>query len=201
MFYYVTGVGFQSCALSAQQLVETNSIPSNNLTSGQCGAFAYLLESSLAANGIHSTWIAVTATDGSLLLVKNWSLASPGTYLGAGPWTNKLVVGLPDYMVPGPSGGFGDLANLAGIAGQNSSQPAEKIFNSHFIVQVGSTYYDPSYGATYSSPAAFESQALQGYGFQIFPDAPGSQFYHVRPAVVSPFAVNTKFTPVGGNSM
>jgi hypothetical protein len=63
MFYYSPGVGFQACALKASLLVESNGSESNNTASGQCGAFAFLLESALAANGLHSTYTGVKATD------------------------------------------------------------------------------------------------------------------------------------------
>lgn len=69
-------------------------------------------------------------------------------------------------MVPVSTGGYRDLDNILGLAGQNSSQLAEKAFNLHFIVQlssaVGNQYFDPSYGVTYAKNAGFESQAVFG---------------------------------------
>ena len=56
-----------------------------------------------------------------------------------------------------------DTKNIDGLAGQNSKRPSEKIFNFHFIVKALGTYYDPSYGVTYTGPRGFETAALEGF--------------------------------------
>ena len=201
MFYYVPGVGFNACVTVATLLVETNGIPANNLTSGQCGAFAALLEDSLSINGIASTWLNITSIDGSKMVVKAWT-ASNISYPSQAPWEYKLLLGTSDYMVPVPIGGFGDLADINGIAGQNSAQPSEKVFDAHFIVQPtvpSAQDYDPSYGVTYATAATFELNSEFGYAKQMNGDTSGH--YHVRPAVVAPYAVNVQFTPIAGNSI
>ena len=218
MSYYTAG--FNSCALLATQIVQNLPTPS-----AQCGAFALLLESALAMNGIHSNWETVQATYSSLMVIKNWCLigmrACPGTPTyqnvnpSVAPWVYKLTLNVGDFMVPTPSSGYGDLTNLQGVAGQGENMntsppftPLEKVFASHFIVQIptldgaptnGNQYYDPSYGVTYPSPAGFEAQAVAGYAAQFAPDVSGSGGYHVFAPI--PGTPNISFTYISANSM
>jgi hypothetical protein len=72
---------------------------------------------------------------------------------------------------PDPAGRYGDLVSLAGVPGQNTPTPSEKIFFNHIIVHpaLGPTvYYDASYGITHSSEAAFE-QNIFGYVTRLTP--------------------------------
>ena len=55
-----------------------------------------------------------------------------------------------------------DVTNSAGIAGQANNNPLS-FFRHHVVVYYDGTYYDPSYGTTYSSLDDFEDQALVGY--------------------------------------
>jgi hypothetical protein len=201
MFYYSPAVGFQACALKASLLVESNGSESNNTASGQCGAFAFLLESALAANGLHSTCTDVEPTDGSLMVIDTWTLSSTPSYPSAAPWMYKLLLNVGEYMVPLPSS-FGDLTDDTGVFGQGGEQPSEKVFNTHYIVQYpagGSLWYDPSYGVTYSSAAAFETQSVQGYAQPLNGDGPG--MYHFRPGFVMGVPPNITFTPIPADSM
>ena len=88
---------------------------------------------------------------------------------------------------------FGDLVNLVGVRGKNTGTtagPSEKIFNSHFIVKVNSTYtsdsyfpyFDPSYGAKYHDALDFEATAVLGYArfFGDAPPAPGERAYRAK---------------------
>ncbi len=194
MFYYAPRVGFESCATSSEPLVEGNGVITGNTVSGQCGAFEWLLESVLAANGIYSNYIDVAATDGSLMVTDTWTLSGTPTFPSQAPWEYKLLLNVGDYMVPLPSA-FGDLGYATGIAGQGNAQPSEKVFNSHYIVQIpsasGNQYYDPSYGVTYPSAAGFELQSVQGYAKSI--GDPAGQ-YHFRKAISPPLAPNITFT-------
>jgi hypothetical protein len=205
MYYYT--VGFQSCVTNASSIVQTNGTIVS-ATAGQCGAFAALLESALAMNGIHSTWTQVQASDGvSKMVIKTWGLSGSPTYQNVtpsvAPWVYKLTLNAGDYMVPTPSAGFGDLIDGMGIPGQGEGTPEEKVFDLHFIVQVpiasGNQYYDPSYGVTYPSAVGFESQSVQGYAKQMGSDFGGQ--YHFRVAISPPLNVNITFTPVPANSM
>ena len=73
-------------------------------------------------------------------------------------------------MVPVGSG-FDDMTNGDGLPGQNSANPSEKIFGSHYILQMPTgippagqgPYFDPSYGAWYANRSDFESKAVAFY--------------------------------------
>jgi hypothetical protein len=209
MNYY--SAGFTSCALNASYVVQnligqppaSPTISPDN--SAQCGAFALLLESALAMNGIHSNFTQIQANayvlSGQLMVINNWCpVGSPNcpsgspSYPSNAPWQYKLLLNPGAEMVPALSS-YGDLTNCTGpptgcdgLPGQGSysypltGSPLEKVFGSHFIVQIpiasGNQYYDPSYGVTYLNPAGFESQAVVGYAQQMVPDALGSGSYH-----------------------
>jgi hypothetical protein len=238
MQYYTAGFG--SCALNAQGIVENmwQYISGGTILNGsysisaQCGAFAFLLESALAVNGIHSNWITVSAAyqDASFgssqwvnMVIKNWCFTGTAcwplgepTYQDYYPYIYQLTLNPSgDLMVPTPSGGYGDLTNQSGAAGQGEQgssppfTPLEKVFALHFIVQIptldgnatpGNWYYDPSYGLTYPSAAGFESQAVSGYAYQYFEDL-GSGRYHVYAAGTPNIAPNILFSPLVANSM
>ncbi len=205
MQYYT--LGFNSCALDATSIVQN--LPT---TSAQCGAFALLLESALAMNGIHSNWTTVQPTDGSRMIVNNWALSPSPTYAttvpSVAPWVYKLVLNIGDYMFPALTS-YGDLANLPGLAGQGEGgttppyTPVEKVFDLHFIVQIptapGNQYYDPSYGVTYPSAAGFESKVLAGYAKYLGNDVVNGSNSHFRVYSTSP--PNITFTPVPSSSM
>jgi hypothetical protein len=213
MSYYTAPFG--ACATNSANLVE-NLGPSGPSTSGQCGAFAYLLESALAANGIDSEWTNVGTVDGSNMVIKTWGLSPSPTYASSPPsgypqFIYKLILNTGDSgggMDPPPPGGFGDLTNDMGVPGQNEPgtppvTPSEKVFGLHFIVEIpiasGNQYHDPSYGVTYPSPAGFESQAVQGYARQIGSDL-GTNNFHFRVAIISGLPVYIQFVPVSGSS-
>jgi hypothetical protein len=153
------------------------------------------------------------------MVINNWceigvSACPGGTPSYTDPWKYKLLLNASgDYMVPPPPPplGFGDLFNLAGIAGQNSSPfattpfirtPLDKVFDSHFIVQIpaamGNQYYDASYGVTYPSETGFQSQAVAGYAQQRASDAGPNYHFGLVGTAGLPTIV---FTPVGRNSM
>jgi hypothetical protein len=123
-----------------------------------------------------------------------------------------LILNSPDYMVPVPEGGFGDLTNLPGLSGQGAHPapyppftPLEKVFDYHFIVRVpmldgsatmGNQFYDPSYGVTYPSDLGFEQQAIAGYAYA-FGDGVGR--YRVFTPI--PGVLKIEFTPINSQSM
>jgi len=92
------------------------------------------------------------------MVINQWTLAT-ATYQTVTPsWNYKFVLNpynataeFTDYMVPPqPQGVYGDLTNMPGLAGQGESSttpagtPAEKVFDSHFIVQIGCITSTPS---------------------------------------------------------
>ena len=164
--YYPSGVPFQGCALrSLDQLLATGA--------GRCGSFAILFQNVLAVNGIASTLIIAEPVNsaGELgMAIKEWGFYdSPRSFAGY-PYpykfesteTNSAGQIVPNGMVPYLSS-YGDISNLYGASGQNTSTPSEKIFPDHAIVYVGSTYYDPSYGLTYTDTFDFAAKAVAGY--------------------------------------
>jgi hypothetical protein len=135
------------------------------------GTIILLMKSAaFAVNGIPSAWAEVDPTSrGSVpgFLVKDWSPSQANLPLQL--CLNPAASTAGDIMVPTQPGGvYCDLTSLSTLAGQNTQPPSEKIFNSHFIVMPGisgvPTYVDPSYGATYMSPANFEQKAVYWYG-------------------------------------
>jgi hypothetical protein len=230
MQYYTAG--FNNCALNAQQVVinvYVDGTGTHYSPSAQCGAFALLLESALAMNGIHSNWIQINAAYSDpiygrpMMIVKNWCfVASTGCQQGTpkyptqSPWVYQFTLNaVGDPMFPAPAGGFGDLTNLQGILGQGGIAttsppftPVEKVFDFHFIVQVptvdgtapaGNQFFDASYGVTYSSAAGFEAQAVAGYALQFPPDQPSLGEHHVFAPIVG--SPNISFTVVPSFSM
>jgi hypothetical protein len=226
MNYY--SAGFTSCALNAsyvvQNLIGPTTPPSPPTiapyNSAQCGAFGYLLESALAMNRIHLYWTQIQATDYSpllsapLMVIQNWSLSGSPSYPTQAPWVYRFLLNSGDFMVPALSS-YGDLTNCTGpptgcdgLPGQGSysypltGSPLEKVFASHFIVQIpfasGNQYYDPSYGVTYPSAAGFETQAVAGYATQNGGDVSGSGNYHFRALSGTP---DITFTMVLASSM
>ncbi len=164
LYYYGPGQGFNACATNSGALLAS---PTG---SGQCGSFAYLLMDAIGANGIGSSFIGISPTVDELFLVNNWSFSSTQTFVAttpAYPWMMVLSEGGAGMVPPLQNNVYGDLTSLAGLAGQNTATPSEKVFARHFIVQQGTAYYDPSYGATYSGPSDFQSKAVAGYATPI----------------------------------
>lgn len=141
---------------------------------GQCSAFASLFLDLLKAQGIATTTdgkdikYAVVQYKGDTtnggFLVKNWSFNGAGVsgvaaypYLNLPPLDGSSFVGANSYKW-----GYADVTDVAGVPGQNSANPAS-FFNNHQIVKIGTAYYDPSYGLTYTSLKDMEAQAIAGY--------------------------------------
>jgi hypothetical protein len=62
------------------------------------------------------------------------------------------------------------------LRGQNQAN-TPGLFVNHFIVQIGSTLYDPSYGTTYSSLDDFVNRVVTGYWGMIPARVPGVPTY------------------------
>lgn len=148
---------------------------------GTCVAWKSFLISVFGANGISSTSVGVTpSTSGAgAFLINNWTRNNAGT--GSDPsykWRIVMHTNIHNgSMVPNyNSGNYGDLTSTSTVYGQGTSPnaPAEKIFGAHYIVKRtadsgGATYYDPSYGITYtgsskaSGEAAFDASSVYGF--------------------------------------
>jgi hypothetical protein len=142
---------------------------------GQCSAFAHLFLDLMKTQGIAGSTdgmaikyslvqYSVDTTNGGFL-VKNWKFSDAGgvsgvadyPYLNLPPLDGSSLIGDHSY-----NWGYADVTDQPGIPGQNSTNPAS-FFNNHQIVKIGSSYYDPSYGVTYTSLADMESKSIAGY--------------------------------------
>ncbi len=191
LFYYRPGEGFGDCAFSSETLLtQANS-------SGMCGAFAHLLRDALGVNGLATQFIDITERNAELMLVKEWQFLVP-TFSSPYRWQLELVqeefqaIGM---VPPKPDGIYGRMKSLAGVAGQNTPTPSEKVFSSHTVVELlapglSGTYYDPSYGKTFANEQDFQRTALAGFAKRYGDD--GHLEYRVRRAGSS---VQVVFTP------
>jgi len=164
--------------------------------SGQCNSWATFLQNAIAIHGIASDHIEVTATDGRNFMVKNWAVAAAAMPAGcetpAGQPTIEFDAGFGE-MVPSPNGAastvYCDYQSNAGLPGQNTPTPSEKVFIRHFIIKytkmgqdctTSDCYYDPSYGVTFRNEAGFQSNAVYAFVRQL----PGVNHLKGRVAVV-----------------
>ena len=142
---------------------------------GQCNSWRELLEYAWAVNGIPCILAQADPTAADGFLAKDWQFGTPslGGSFNYYLELNRQVVngGVYASMVPSV---IGDLVNSAGVAGQNSPTPAEKVFGVHYFEKLllDNKYYDPSYGLTYTGDADFEGKAVKGYYVVIRPPSP-----------------------------
>jgi hypothetical protein len=145
--------------------IATDTLGLLSTSDGNCVAWMSLFENAVAVNGTTANSIIILPVAPDIgFLVKDWTPNAVASYTTTPPYNWKLV--LPTVnptMVPTPSGGvYGDLTSLVTLYGQNTAPPAEKFFGNHRVALVGSTYYDPSYGVTYTGPADFQATAVWG---------------------------------------
>lgn len=170
LWYYQTNVAYAAGRTYLEELL----IYKN----AQCEAWAALFQAVLGANGIASEMVLVSASAPAdeKMIIKDWTQNNAGT--GSAPYKwYMLSHASPFSLVPSYNGAnYGDLSSSSTLVGQGTSPnaAAEKVFGVHYIVKwpVGSsyTYYDPSYGQTYSGTSLsaaesdFDSKAVYGYG-------------------------------------
>ncbi len=173
LFYYKTGTTLSGDP--DQNPDSVSGLLANPSASGNCHAWRDFMLECLAVHGaIPAVPVVVTlSTLGEVaFLVKQWSenpsvllqslqsLSSPSY-----KWTLSFPTsGKRGEMFPGgPT--YGDLKSDSGIPGQGSGSgsPSEKIFGKHWILKYNTTYYDPSYGTTYSSAADMVSKGVYGF--------------------------------------
>lgn len=120
---------------------------------GQCHSWAHLFRESLKANGVSGVYrVQVAPPIGcSGFGVKEIVFDDEDPlYLDDAPWKYHYEDDL-------------NIAASEHIHGQNTEPPAEKVFGQHWIVYYGGTYYDASYGLTYSGEASFTSAAVEAW--------------------------------------
>lgn len=143
---------------------------------GNCYAWAKLLEAALTVNGVSFTKKQATMhamSTSNAFFVKAWSS------LGSSFFFNNTNDPPEPDMLPYPAGSppaggrYGYYDNGGGthfkndqtVAGQGtgSDAPSEKVFGIHRFTQVGGVYFDASYGCEYSSDTNFQTH-LAGHG-------------------------------------
>jgi transglutaminase-like putative cysteine protease len=133
---------------------------------GQCGSWTKLFLDMLKVQGIDQggDYVLLRSSPGvssTGFLVKDWSFTGSGTSGLAGfPYLN-----IPD--TPLISGNtydfrFKEVSDQTGIPGQGTANPAS-LFNNHQMAKIGGTYYDPSYGMTFSSVTDIDDSAIDGH--------------------------------------
>ncbi len=151
---------------------------------GQCGSFALLLAASLRLQGLTQSLDYVFArpvtSNAAGFFIKNWNYGSargvPLPEVAGFPYMN-LYYGNSRvdskswkkiYSYDWLPNGF-DVTDVSGVSGQGTLNPAS-IFNNHQFLRIGSaanptqvTYYDPSYGVTYSSLQDFQNKSVTGF--------------------------------------
>jgi hypothetical protein len=192
LIYYPAGIGFRGCAAGpdAEMILLTTGIGGSGGSpgaAGQCGSMAFLFVGALNANGITTNGgtgdpLVTVDTGGTrfAFLVKNWTFGNMSLKGIDANYPYRLTVNLVavsggDFMVPPQPGNvYGDLTNMAGIAGQNNPTPSEKAFGLHFIVKPDgrNAYYDPSYGTTFTGTAAQAAMAFQAAAVDGFVENP-----------------------------
>jgi hypothetical protein len=160
LYYYKPNTKFAQNPLTAADLIQ-----GANHT-GNCSAWADLFSQSLGVNGISCSVVMATPratayTNDVGFLVKDWTkdVASFPP-----PYSWQISLATQADMVPVPvRSDYGDLLSSATVPGQNSYPPSEKVFSNHQFVKFGSSYYDASYGVTYTSENDFISKAIFGF--------------------------------------
>ena len=173
LYYYQTNIAYAAGHQYLEELLEYKN--------GTCEAWATFFQKVLGANGIASTQVILSATepDDELMLTKDWTQNNGGSAAAPYKWY-ILSHRSPFSLVPAYNGhSYGDLTSSSTLVGQGSYPwaPAEKVFASHRIVKwpVGSnySYYDPSYGKTYSGASLsaaegdFDAKAVYGYATDV----------------------------------
>jgi hypothetical protein len=162
-----TGRNFTNYA--GQPLYYYKSLATQNVTvasllqyhDGQCGAWDKLFLDMLMINGVRPAGDYVTVVPGERppftsdqgLLVKNWVFTGPGSS------SNPLY----PYIWT-PTHGDVQHAKIGNIGGQNNPNP-KAYFDNHQIAYINGTFYDPSYGVTYTSLLDMEKKAISGFYF------------------------------------
>jgi hypothetical protein len=172
LYYYKPGTTFDI----SQNPVTTAGLL--KVGSAECFGWAHLLQDAWTLNGVTSQWNEADPIGYQAFWVKTWTaLPTSGdfyfqsTSFDMNPYPRSGSPPRPDpygyYDKPGGT----NFKNERTLYGQNSAPgaPAEKVFGNHQFLKYNGTYYDPSYGVTYTGPADFQSKAVAGFGNQIVP--------------------------------
>jgi hypothetical protein len=145
---------------------------------GDCIAFSKLMIGVMDAHNYKGfqTATATPTTKGELFMIKNWKiLKDPGSSTLKN--YQYLNISQNANIAQNTANGWAyvwqqeEVHDDAGIPGQNNPNPDSIFIDHEFTVlklndnnnKKNGTYYDPSYGLTYTSAADFEMQAMANY--------------------------------------
>ena len=133
---------------------------------GQCGSWAKLFIDIRRAQGLTDVndWVIFSPIISDGFLVKNWKYTEPGSSANSNyPYANLYSGdprGITSYIWFSA-----DVTYQSGTPGQGNNKPAA-LFGNHQTVQIGSIYFDPSYGVTYDDSGDFQNKSLDGFYIQ-----------------------------------
>ncbi len=138
---------------------------------GQCGSWAKFFIDIMGGQGINHTneYILFQHMDATGLqdfgigfIVKNWTFSSSG---GTSGLIDDPYLNIPNSPLTGQQSynwTYTEVDDVIGLPGQGTPNPAS-LFSNHQVVKLGTQYYDPSYGAMYTSLADIDNLAIDGY--------------------------------------
>ncbi|MCG2679367.1 MAG: hypothetical protein L6455_05270, partial [Kiritimatiellae bacterium] len=174
LYYYRDGTGWNSPYTISDLLVNSN---------GNCVAWRNLFRHALVINGVASDriYVATTGPTNDCFVVGDWTFGT-ASFTNTPPYNWALQFSGSDFdMVPRPTGDvYGDITSLNTIQGQNTAPPSEKVFGNHRMARYNGTYYDPSYGTTYTSLSNCMDTVIDGYGFQRSGDSTNPLVFRVK---------------------
>ncbi len=144
---------------------------------GQCSTWTKLFLDELLVDGIRGSndYVVLKAKHSTGFLVKSYAFSGGILSTVPGyPYINLIdspkgatEVDAVDasgnvYKVPAIQDVFRNVAGSDMIRGQNSANPAST-FNNHQMAYIDGQFYDPSYGATFTSLPAIAKTAIAGY--------------------------------------
>lgn len=142
---------------------------------GDCEAFAKLFENLLLFQGIQAKWQVYTSSGRfESILVQQWDFIGDGTRGSETyPYVNLISTNLsksePDFNCE--TGEYSWVATpdvhrvvngINNASSQGNMNPRAH-FGSHWLVEVGDSIYDPSYGCNYNSIDEFVESSVAGY--------------------------------------
>jgi hypothetical protein len=140
---------------------------------GGCEAWTKAFLDALKTQGIKAKdwYVDVSAQvkkDKAGLLILHWDFKGDGT---SGDPDFKYI-NLAENLFPGFVGkgaynwiGAPEVTDVKGVAGQGNDNPAS-LFTTHVVAFINGTYYDPSYGRTYTSLNDMQQKIIAGFFVQ-----------------------------------
>ncbi len=166
LYYYKAGTSFGANAVG-----DTASLLQSTDSTGQCMTWASLMKDALSLNGVTTIPCVAIPKRNDRFLVKDWEFGA-STNPDPSIWNFLFNNSIYDMTPPSTGGIYGDLVNSNARPGQNSAPPSQKVFANHVFLKYipTGTFYDPSYGVTYSGESDFQTKALDGFGDDATPE-------------------------------